>query len=114
MEYQMRDQYDDVLGKDMVLKHVRISPDDILARFEQTLGWFLKSNYLRYERESVCVEALIERISDLELLFKYGKKEEAVRVGDIMKKRLLSIENDLDGFPAYILEIIDMAIGIEY
>lgn len=54
---------------------------------------------------------MFERIDELELLCKYGNKEEAVEVGERMKKRLISIEHDTDDFPDYLLKMIDQVIG---
>ena len=75
------------------------------------MGWFLEGDFLSYKHESACGQALFERIDELELLFKYGNKEEAIVVGERMKKRLKSIDNDTDDFPDYLLNIIDQVIG---
>ncbi len=112
MDFQIRDLSDEVLGKDMVLAQVVINPDVIIEHFERTLGWFLERDFLSYKRESACVEALIERVDELELLYKYGSLDKAAQVGEIMKRRLISIDNDTDDFPEYLLNMIDQVIGI--
>ena len=111
MDFQIRDRSEESLGKDMVLQPVSINPDVIIEHFERTLGWFLEGDFLSYKHESACGEALFERIDELELLFKYGNKEEAVVVGKRMKKRLISIDNDTDDFPDYLLNMLDQVIG---
>lgn len=113
MDYQIRDLSDEILGKNMVLRPVCIDPEVIYKHFEKTLGWFLNKNFLSYKRSSDCTEALFERIDELELLFNYGEREKAVELGNRMKKRLLSIDNDTDDFPIYLLELIDKAVEIE-
>ena len=112
MDFQIRDLSEEVLGKDMVLQPVRINTDVIIEHFEKTLGWFLERDFLSYKRASACVAALFERIDELELLYKYGNKEEAVEVVNRIKKRLISIDNDTDDFPNYLLNMIDQVIGI--
>jgi len=112
MDFQIRDLSDEVLGKDMVLAQVVINPDVIIEHFERTLGWFLECDFLSCKRESACVEALVERVDELELLYKYGSLDKAAQVGEIMKKRLISIDNDTDDFPEYLLKLIDQVIGI--
>lgn len=112
MDFQIKDLSDEVLGKEMALRPVSINPDVITEHFERTLGWFLESDSLSWKRESACEEALFERIEELELLFKYGNRDEVVKVGMRIKKRLLSIDNDTDDFPNYLLGLIDRAIGI--
>ncbi len=67
--------------------------------------------FLSYKHASACGEALFERIDELELLCKYGTKEEAVEVGTRMKKRLRSVEHDTDNFPDYLLRMIDQVLG---
>ncbi|MDR3599282.1 MAG: hypothetical protein P4L49_02165, partial [Desulfosporosinus sp.] len=111
MDFQIRDLSEEVLGKDTVLRRVSINPDVIIEHFERTLSWFLKGDFLSYKHESACEEALFERIDELELLCKYGNKEEAVEVGKRMKKRLISIEHDTDDFPDYLLTMIDQVLG---
>ena len=111
MDFQIKDLSEEVIEKDMVLRPVSINPGVIIERFERNLGWFLEGNFLSYKHESVCEEALFERIDELELLCKYGNKEEAVEVGKKMKKRLISIDNDTDDFPNNLLEMIDQVIG---
>ena len=111
MDFQMRDQSEEALGKDTVLRRASINPDVIMEHFERTLSWFLKSDFLSYKHASACEEALYERFDELELLYKYGNKEEAVEVGERMKKRLISIEHDTDDFPDYLLTMIDQVIG---
>src|SRR5680860_556915 len=98
-------------AEEMELRRVSINPDVIIEHFERTLSWFLEGDFLSYKHESACGEALFERIDKLELLFKYGNKEEAVEVGNRMKKRLRSVENDTDDFPNYLLKMIDQVIG---
>lgn len=110
MDFQIRDLSEEVLGKDTVLKRVSINPKTIIERFEKTLGWFLERNFLSYKHESACVEALFERIDEFELLCKYGSRDEAVEVGEKIKKRLISIVTDTDDFPEYLLMIIDQVI----
>ena len=112
MDFQIRDLSEDVLGEKMILRQVSIDPNVIMEHFELTLGWFLERDFLSYKRASNCVEALFERIDELELLYKYGSRDEAAAVGDKMKKRLISIDHDTDNFPEYLLELIDQAIGI--
>ena len=111
MDFQIRDLSEEVLGKDMVLRPTRINSEVIMEHFEKTLGWFLVGDFLSYKHESACEEALFERIDELELLCKYGNKEEAVDVGKKMKNRLISIDNNTDDFPNYLLEMIDQVIG---
>lgn len=111
MDFQIRDLSEAVLGKDTVLRRVSINPDVIIEHFEKSLNWFLKGDFLSYKHESACGEALFERIDELELLCKYGNKEEAVEVGNRMKKRLISVEHDTDDFPEYLLKMIDQVIG---
>ena len=110
MDFQIRDLSEEVLGKDTVLKRVSINPNTIIERFEKTLGWFLEQNFLRDKHESACTEALFERVDELDLLCKYGSRDDAVEVGEKIKKRLLSIDNDIDDFPDYLLMIIDQVI----
>lgn len=110
MDFQIRDLSEEVLGKDTVLKRVSINPNTIIERFEKTLGWFLEGNFLSYKHESACEDALFERIDELGLLCKYGSRDEAVEVGEKIKKRLISIKNDTDDFPEYLLMIIDQVI----
>jgi len=112
MDFQIRDLSDAVLGKDMVLEQVMINYDVIIEHFERTLGWFLENDFLSYKRASACVEALVERVEELELLYKFGSPDKAAQVGEIMKKRLISIDNDTDDFPEYLLNMIDQVIGI--
>ncbi|HZK52738.1 MAG TPA: hypothetical protein VFC84_00840 [Desulfosporosinus sp.] len=111
MDFQIRDMSEEVLGKDTIIRRVIINPDVVIEHFERTLSWFLEGDFLSYKHESACVEALFERIDELELLCKYGNKEEAVEVGKRMKKRLISIEHDTDDFPDYLLNMIDQLIG---
>lgn len=111
MDFQIRNVSDGVIGKNMALKPVCIHPDSIMAHFEKTLGWFLERGFLSYKFKSVCVEALAERIDELELLYQCGSRADAVEVGKRMKKRLLSIDHDTDDFPDYLLELIDGVIG---
>ena len=110
MDFQIRDLSEGVLGKDMVLAQVMINPDVIMEHFERTLGWFLERDFLSYKRASACVEALGERVDELELLYKFGSQGVAVELGEIMKKRLISIDNDTDDFPGYLLDMIDQVI----
>lgn len=110
MDFQMRDLSEEVLGKDTVLRRVSVNPDVIIEHFERSLSWFLEGDFLSYKHESACGEALFERIDELELLCKYGNKEEAVEVGKRMKKRLISIEHDTDDFPDYLLKMIDQVL----
>ncbi|MHB8077350.1 hypothetical protein, partial [Desulfosporosinus fructosivorans] len=111
MDFQIKDLSEEVLGKDTVLRRVSINPDVIIEHFERSLSWFLKGDFLSYKHASACGEALFERIDELELLCKYGNKEEAVEVGKRMKKRLISIEHDTDDFPDYLLTMIDQVLG---
>ncbi len=110
MDFQIRDMSEEVLGKDTVLKGVSIHPNTIIERFEKTLGWFLEGDFLSYKHASACEEALFERIDELELLCIYGGRDEAVEVGEKIKKRLISIETDTDDFPEYLLMMIDQVI----
>jgi len=112
MDFQIRDMSDEVIGKNMALKQVNIHPDVIIGNFERTLGWFLEHNFLNYKFESACVEALVERINELELLYQCGSRAEAVEVGKQMKKRLITIDHDTDEFPDYLLGLIDRVIDI--
>lgn len=112
MDFQIRDMSDDVLGKNMTLRPVDIHPDVIMEHFERTLGWFLERDFLSYQREVACVEALVERVYELELLYQYGSRDEAVEVGKRMQKRLNAIDHDSDHFPNYLLEMIDRVIHI--
>lgn len=73
---------------DIVLRPVKINPAIIIENFERTLGWFLERNFLSYKHASACVEALLERIDELELFYKYGNREEAVEVGKRMKRNM--------------------------
>ena len=111
MDFHIRDLSEEVLGKDMVLRPTSINSEVIMEHFEKTLGWFLVGDFLSYKQESACEEALFERIAELELLWRYGKREEAVEVGKKMKNRLMSIDNNTDDFPNYLLEMIDQVIG---
>ncbi len=83
-----------------------------MQHFEKTLGWFLKNDFLSYKRESSCEEALYERIDELEALFNYGDRDNAVEVAEKMKERLSSIETDSDSFPEYLLTLIDQAVDM--
>jgi len=112
MDFQIRDVSDDVLGKDMALRQVNIHPEVIIDHFEKTLGWFLESNFLSGKREIPCIEALTERVCELEQLYQRGNRDEAVAVGKRMKKRLTSIDHDADNFPNYLLEMINRVINI--
>ena len=112
MDFQIRAVSDEVIGKNMALKPVCIHSDIIMEHFEKTLGWFLECGFLSYKFESVCVEALLERVDELELLYQCGSRADAVKVGKRMKKRLISIDHDTDDFPAYLLELIDGVIDI--
>ena len=112
MDFQIRDLSEEVLGKNTTLRPVSIHPDVIIEHFERTLGWFLERDFLSYKRASACVEALVERVDELELLYKCGSRDEAVEVGKRMKKRLISIDNDTDDFPDYLLGLIDRVIEI--
>ncbi|MDR3601630.1 MAG: hypothetical protein P4L49_14310, partial [Desulfosporosinus sp.] len=111
MDFQMRDLSEEVLGKDTVLRRVSINPDVIIEHFEKSLSWFLEGDFLSYKHASACGEALFERIEQLELLCKYGNKEEAVAVGNKMKKRLISVEHDTEDFPDYLLNVLDCYSG---
>jgi len=46
------------------------------------------------------------------LINNYDSLDKAAQVGEIMKKRLISIDNDTDDFPEYLLNMIDQVIGI--
>ncbi|MDQ7095451.1 hypothetical protein REC12_17820 [Desulfosporosinus sp. PR] len=111
LDFQIRDLSDEVLGKDTVLHRVSINSNVIMERFERTLGWFLEHNFLSYKHKSACEEALFERIDELELLCKYGSRDDAEDVGRKMKRRLAAIDNDTDDFPNYLVEMIDQVIG---
>lgn len=111
MDYQVRDQSDEVLGEAMALKPVKIDPEDILWHFQRTLGWFLERGFLSYKLERGCVEALVERISELEFLYNYGERDEAVEVGKKMKERLLTIDHASEDFPEMLLQLIDEVTG---
>lgn len=110
LDFQIRDISDDVLGKETVLCPVSINPVVIFERFEKTLGWFLEGDFLSYKWVRSCEDSLFERIDELELLHKYGDKETAEKVGERIKKRLLSIEHDDDHFPEYLLMLIDQVL----
>ena len=112
MDFQIRHSTDDVLGRDMLLKPIRINAEGLYGRFERTLGWFLENEFLSYKRESDCFEAVIEKINDLELYYNSGYREESIEVGVKMKNRLLSLDHDTDSFPDDLLDCIDKAIGI--
>ncbi len=112
MDFQIRQQSQEVLGKNMILRPISIHEDVIIEHFEKTLGWFLERGFLSYKLANACEEALSERIDELKLLCEYGNKEKAVEVGNRMKKRLISIDNDIDDFPDYLLNRIDQMIGI--
>ncbi|MFT5874440.1 MAG: hypothetical protein ACI8WT_003410 [Clostridium sp.] len=75
MDFQIKDLSEAVLGKDMVLSPVIINPDVIIEHFERTLRWFLERDFLSYKRASACVEALVERVDELELLYKCGSRK---------------------------------------
>lgn len=112
MDFQIRNSTDDVLGRDVLLKPIRINAEDLYGRFERTLGWFLENEFLSYKRESACIEAVIEKITDLELYYNSGYRDESIEVGIKMKNRLMSLDHESDRFPDDLLNSIDQAIGI--
>jgi hypothetical protein len=113
LEFQIKDKTDEVLGKDMALKHVSIDHDVVMERFEKTLGWFLERGFLSYKRASSCEEAIFERIEELEMLYRYGDRDNAINVAEKMKERLNSIDTDSDSFPEYLLTLIDQAVDMD-
>lgn len=110
-DYQMRDVTDEVLGKDMILRHFTINKNRLYESFEKTINWFLEDNVLLEEREDACYEALFERIDELELMFNYGDIDEAKDLGRKMIERLVEIETDSDTFPIDLIEDIGRIIG---
>lgn len=113
LEFQIKDKTDEVIGKDMALKPVSIDPDVIMEHFEKTLGWFLERDFLSYACASSCEEALFERIDELEMLFNYGDRDNAIEVAEKMKERLTSIDTDADSFPENLLTLIDHAVDMD-
>lgn len=110
-DYQMRDITDEVIGKDMILRHVNISKNRIYDNFEKTLQWFLTDNTLTIDRVDGCIEALYERIDELELVFNYGDIAVAKELGNRMIERLMTIESDSEAFPMELVEDIIRIIG---
>jgi hypothetical protein len=110
-DYQMRDVTDEVLGKDMILRHFSINKKRLYESFETTLSWFLDDNILPQDREEACFEALFERIDDLELMFNYGDIQDAKELGRKMIARLVEVESDSDVFPNDLIEDIGRIIG---
>lgn len=107
IDFQIRDPSADLLEKDMVLQAVSINPDIIYRRFERTLSWFLEGNFLSHKETSSCMDALSENLNEFELLHRYGEKEVAEKLGQRIKKRLMTIENDDDNFPRDLIELIN-------
>lgn len=113
MDYQMRDRSDEVLEKNMILRQYNIQPKVIEARVEKTLQWFLEEEFLPEERADACMEALLERVDDLELLYRYGDEAQALELGDLLKHRLYAIATDSQEFPQYIVEDIDRVLELD-
>lgn len=113
LEFQIKDKTDEVLGNNMALKPVSIDHDIVMEHFEKTLGWFLERDFLSYKRASSCEEAIFERIDELEMLFSYGDRDNAIDVAEKMKERLNSIDTDSDSFPEYLLTLIDQAVDMD-
>lgn len=110
-DYQMRDLTDEVIGKDMILRHFNINKSRLYDNFEKTLSWFIEEDKLTFERTDACIEALFERIDELELIFNYGDIEEAKELGQKMIDRLMQIESESETFPMEIVEDIVRVIG---
>jgi len=110
-DFQMRDVTDEVLGNDMILRHVSINKNRLYEKFETTLSWFLEDDYLDLHREDACIEALFERVDELELLFNYGDLDDAKELGRKMIERLVSIDTNSETFPIDIMEDIARIIG---
>lgn len=113
MDFQIRDSTEDVLGRDMLLKPIRINAEDLYRRFEMTLAWFVENDFLSYKRESACFEAVVEIIKDLELYYNSGYRVESAEVALKMKNRLKALNHDTDCFPEGVLTCIDLVIGIK-
>lgn len=113
MDYQFRDKSDEVLEKNMILRQFCIQPEVIEARFEKTLGWFLeKGEYLDADRAEDCMEALEERVDELDLMYKYGEVQEAMELGSRVIARLGRITCSNEDFPEYIIEQIQQVLEI--
>jgi len=110
MDFLIKDPYEDILGKNTVLKLVSIDPNAIMDSFERTLSWFLDGDFLSYKCASACEDALFERVEMLEILYRYGDRKVAVKLAEQIKSRLLSIDHDTDYFPEYIIELIEQAV----
>lgn len=117
MDYQFRDKSDEVLEKNMILRQFNIQPEVIEARFEKTLRWFVENGHLSADRADACIEALEERIDELELLYKYGEEQEALTLGSRIIARLEKITCTEEDFPGYLVEdicrVLDLDIGKE-
>lgn len=110
--FQIQDQSEPVLEQGMVLQPLSIDPEQIYQHFERTLSWFLDKGFLSYKRVSACGDALTDSVSELKRLLCYGDQETARKLGQRMKERLISIENDDDYFPNHLIEMINATLSL--
>lgn len=113
MVYQFCDLSDEVLGKEMVLRKFNINPHVLMARFEKSLQWFIDDDFLSEDFQEACEEALAERIEELEVLYNYGNREKAMRLGEWMKERLEEIATDSEDFPEWLVKEIDGVLELD-